>query len=125
MIRDAESHAEEDKKQVELAQTRNGLESLAHSAERAIKDAPDLPAADKSAVEEAVAKAREAAAGDDIEAMKTQTESLATAMQPVMARAQAQAQPKADGDSDGGGDAGGGDDDNVIDAEYEEVGDKK
>ena len=125
MIRDAESHAEEDKKQVELAQTRNGLESLAHSAERAIKDAPDLPAADKSAVEEAVAKAREAAAGDDIEAMKTQTESLATAMQPVMARAQAQAQPQADGDSDSRDDAGGGDDDNVIDAEYEEVGDKK
>ena len=125
MIRDAESHAEEDKKQVELAQTRNGLESLAHSAERAIKDAPDLPAADKSAVEEAVAKAREAAAGDDIEAMKTQTESLATAMQPVMARAQAQAQPKADGDGDSRDGADGGDDDNVIDAEYEEVGDKK
>ena len=80
MIRDAEANADADKKQVELVQARNGLDAGIANLEKQIQDLGDyVPAAEKPAMEEAIAKAKEAVKSDskdDIEAMGKQLDEL-------------------------------------------------
>src|SRR5690606_21686585 len=80
MVKDAEAHASEDKKRRELVETKNHLEALIHGTERSVSEAGDkLPAAVKTDIESAIAAAREAVQGDDLERIKSATQSLAQA----------------------------------------------
>src|SRR5476649_2074367 len=80
MVKDAESHAEEDKKKRELVDTRNQAEGLIHTTERSLSENEGkIPAADKRAIEDAVSDLKEALKGDDAEAIKTKTNTLAQA----------------------------------------------
>ncbi|MDO4551781.1 MAG: molecular chaperone DnaK [Planctomycetia bacterium] len=77
MQRDAEMHAEEDKKKRELVELRNGTESLCFQMEKAIKEnESSVTEADKTAINSAIARAREAAKGEDPEAIKSALDSL-------------------------------------------------
>jgi len=124
MIKEAEAHASEDKKRRELVEAKNHLEALVHATERSIADAGDkLPAGVKSEVESAISSAREAAQSDDLDRVKSATQALAQASlkigEAVYGGAQ---QPGAEAGAAGGaqpsGEAG---EENVVDAEFEEV----
>lgn len=127
MVKDAESHAEEDKKYKDEIEVRNQTDSLAYSTEQTLKDLGDkVPADQKKAAEDAVAEAKKALEGQDIEAIKAAGEKLqevghklaeivysnaqqASAQQPQGGAADAQQKPQ----------------DDVVDADYEVVDDDK
>lgn len=127
MVKDAESHAEEDKKHKDEIEVRNQTDSLAYSTEQTLKDLGDkVPADQKKAAEDAVAEAKKALEGQDIEAIKAAGEKLqefghklaeivysnaqqASAQQPQGGAADAQQKPQ----------------DDVVDADYEVVDDDK
>jgi molecular chaperone DnaK len=116
MVADAESHAEEDQKQRELAEARNLAENAAYQAEKAIEDAGDkVDAATKEEVETAVKDVREVLAGGSLEEINAKTEALNTAMtkasEQIYAAASAE-QASGDGES-----ADSSDDEEVVDAE--------
>ena len=133
LVRDAEAHAEEDKKRKELIETRNQADSLVYGVEKNIKEFGDkVDAAEKAKIEEAIGKVKKALEGDDIEAIKkTQDElmsishKLAEAMYAKTAGGQgAQGGPGGPDAGDGKGGAGqasGKKDDDVVDADFEEV----
>ncbi len=124
MKKDAESHAAEDKKKRELAEARNQADSMCFQMEKLMKEHADkLKDSDKQPLEAAIAKAREAAKGDNVDAIKnaiTELEHASNAMNKVLYEAgnagAAGAQPGA-GDAGASGKQGG--DDDVIDAEFE------
>ncbi len=121
MVKDAESHATEDKKRRELVEARNQAEALAHSAEKSLKDYGDkVSADDRKAIEDALAALKTAAEGDDAGEIKAKSEALAEASmklgQAMYEASQAEA-AQADAKADGGS----GDD--VVDADFEEIDD--
>ena len=107
MVRDAQEHAEEDRKRREEVETRNQAEALAFQGERTLKDLGDkVSAEDRVAVESGITALREALKGSDIEAVSREATSLAEVLQRVSTAAyQASA---AEGAAGGGDDAGGG-----------------
>ncbi|MBW3663292.1 MAG: molecular chaperone DnaK [Actinobacteria bacterium] len=125
MIKDAEAHAEEDRKRREAAEVRNQADALAYQTGKSLKDHGDkLEAAQKAEVEQALTELREALKGDDTDAIKAKMESLATKSQAL-----AQAIYAATGDQGGaaadaaaGGETAGSSDE-VIDAEVVDEGD--
>ncbi len=127
MVKDAEANAEEDKKLRELVDTRNQCDAMIHSVKKSLTEYGDKIAADEKAkIEAAVKDAEEAIKGDDKDAIEAKTQALAQAAQKLgeeMQKAQ-QAQGAAPG-GDAKTDAGKKDDGNVVDAEFEEVKDKK
>ena len=135
MVRDAESHAEEDQKRRELVETRNHAEALIHSTEKTLTEHGDkIDAADKSAIEAQIADLRDALAGEDTDAIKTKMEllgqaamKLGEAMYRAEQEAGAGAQPMDEPPAGPGDDAGPGtgDRDTVVDADFEEVDDDK
>ncbi|MGX7823934.1 molecular chaperone DnaK [Actinokineospora sp. 24-640] len=128
MVRDAESHAEEDKKRREEAEVRNQAETLVYQTEKFVKDNEDkIPGEAKDKVSAAVKEANDALAGTDIAAIKAAIEKLATESQTMGAALYANtgAQAGAEG-ADGGAQAGTSDADDVVDAEIvDEDKDKK
>ncbi|HEX4896403.1 MAG TPA: molecular chaperone DnaK [Solimonas sp.] len=126
MVKDAEAHAEEDKKFGELIAARNQAEGMAHAVEKSLKDLGEQVQADeKKAIEDALAGLREAVKGDDKDAITAKTEALAQASAKLMERVYAQkGAAGAEGAAPGGGESRGGDGD-VVDAEFTEVKDKK
>jgi len=132
MVKDAEAHADEDKKRRALVEARNHADSLIHSTEKTLAEAGDkVPASDKTAAEEAVAALKEAAGQDDVEAIKAKTEALGqVAMKLGEALYKSEAAAAGDGggsdepDASSGGASGGGDE-SVVDADFEEVDDDK
>jgi molecular chaperone DnaK len=139
MVRDAEAHAEEDRKQRESAEVRNQAENLVYQTEKLLKEQGDKVAADKkSAVEKEIEKVREAIKTNESDAMKAAIESLTQTVQTVSADlySQARKQPGAEGAEGSAGPAGepaaGGAEGtgksaegDVVDADYEMVDDKK
>ena len=129
MVREAEEHAEEDRKAREVVDTRNHADSLVHSVRKSLKEMGDkLPADEKDKIEAAIKEVEEAMKGNDAETIKSKTEALATAShkmaEMMYSQAGAQSGPGAEaGPAGDGGSAPGGD--NVVDAEFEEVKDKK
>ncbi|MCW2310072.1 molecular chaperone DnaK [Rhodobium gokarnense] len=121
MVKDAESHAEEDKKRREVADARNHAESLVHSTEKSLAEYGDkVSEADKSAIEAAVAETKSALEGDDAERIKSATQALATAAMKL-GEAMYQAS-QGDEAGDGAGAEGGAEgQDDVVDADFEEV----
>jgi molecular chaperone DnaK len=134
MVRDAEAHAEEDRKFRELADTRNKADGMIHSVEQMLKDLGDKVAGDERAkVESALSDLKSVARGDDRDKIEKKLEALAQASSGLAQQAYAQSGAGAGGPGapDGaagaaGGSAGGSGakDDNVVDAEFEEVKDK-
>ena len=122
MIRDAEAHAEEDRRKREEAEVRNTADTLVYQTETLLKEQGDkVPADDRSKIEEALKRLKDALAGADIEAVRQAHEGLLSASQEFTRRLyqNVQAQQAASGGAPGGGESGGGQasDDEVADAE--------
>jgi molecular chaperone DnaK len=117
MVKDAEAHAEEDRKRREEAEIRNSADSLVYQTEKLLADQGDkIPGGEKTAVEDAMAEVRKALDGDDVEAIKDSTEKLVKASQTVSTKLYEQASAAADGGPSAGG-TDMPDDDDVVDAE--------
>ena len=122
MVSDAESHAEDDRKQRELAEARNVAENAAYAAEKTLADAGDkVEPATKEQVEAAVKDVRATLDSGSLDEVKAKTEALTTAMTEASQQiyAQAQSEAEANGASEDGGatDGGAADDEEVVDAE--------
>ncbi len=128
MIKDAEAHADEDRKFNELITARNQGDQMIHGVEKSLKDlASEVQDDEKKAIESAIAELREALKGSDKDAITAKTEALAAASGKLAERAYAKAGAAAGA---GGAEAGaqaeaGGKDGDVVDAEFTEVKDKK
>ena len=123
MVKDAESHAEEDKKRKDEIEVRNQVDSLAYSTEQTVKDLGEkVPEDQKKAVEEAVAEAKTALDGSDIEAIKKAGEKLTEVGQKLAEIVYADAQAQTAGNN---GAAGNPSEPDVVDADYEVVDDDK
>ncbi|TMH87673.1 MAG: molecular chaperone DnaK [Betaproteobacteria bacterium] len=127
MVKDAEAHAAEDKKQLEIVTSRNQLDSLLHSVQKSLKEYGDkLTAEEKAKIEAAVKDAEEAMKSEDKERIDAKAQALAQAAQKLGEKMYAEAQ-QAQG-AQGGGDAKASkpaDEADVVDAEFTEVKDKK
>ena len=133
MVKEAESHAAEDKKQKEAVDARNAGDSLVYQAEKAIKDLGEK--ADQALVSKtqaAVDKLKEALKGSDIEAIKSATEEARQPLYELSAAAYQQAQQAAGAagaapgaEANAGAQSSASQDDNVVDAEFTEVKDDK
>jgi molecular chaperone DnaK len=135
MVKDAEAHAEEDRKALELVNARNTCEALVHSIRKSLTEHGDkLEAGEKEKIEAALKDVEEALKGEDKTAIEEKTNTLMTASQKLgekmYADMQAQQAAQAAGGGDGGSGSGGGGgeapsskpaDDNVVDAEVKEV----
>jgi molecular chaperone DnaK len=130
MVREAEAHADEDKERRQEIEVKNQADSLAYSVERQLSEHGDkVPAADKSAIEEALKEVREALKGDDVERIKRASDGLTKAshkMAEVLYRAAQEKQaggatPGAGPSSDGKTRTAEGE---VVDAEFEDLGGK-
>jgi molecular chaperone DnaK len=124
MVKDAELNAAEDKKKLEIVQSRNQAEASVHSVKKSLTEHGDkLDAAEKEKIEAAVKEVEEALKGEDKAQIDAKTESLMTAAQKlgemVYANMQAQQAAGAAPSSDAGADKP--HDDNVVDAEVKEV----
>ena len=128
MVKEAEAHAEEDKKRREDAETRNSAEQQAYSIEKLLKDNKDkLPEDVHSEVSEAVNDLKKALEGDDIEPVKTAQEKLNSVAQKVgeaIYQADAASQGAADSASSAGGTTSS-DDEDIVDAEIVDDEDSK
>jgi molecular chaperone DnaK len=130
MMKDAEANAEEDRKQVELVHARNECDHMVHTVRKALSEHGDkIDAAEKGRIEEAIKAAEEALKGNDKDTIVAKTEALAKASQKLGEQMYAQAGAQAGGAGPqagaGGGQQGGKADEDVVDAEFEEVKDKK
>jgi molecular chaperone DnaK len=124
MVRDAEAHAEEDKRFRELADTRNRADSLLHASEKALKDLGDkVSAEDRARVESAVSDLKSVIKGDDKDIIDKKAAALAEASAKVAQQAYASQGPGAapGAEAGPGSPAGGGGKDEVLDAEFEDV----
>lgn len=130
LVRDAEAHAEEDKHRKELIEARNHADSLVYSVEKNVKEFGDkVDGAEKTKIEEAIAKVKKAIEGDDLDTIKkTQDELMNVSHKLAEAMyAKTAGGPGGPGTAGGAGAAGGADqasgkkDDDVVDADFEEV----
>jgi molecular chaperone DnaK len=128
MVKDAEAHAEEDRKLKELIDTRNQAENMIHATEKSVTELGEQVTEDeKKEIESRIADLREVLSGDDKEAIESKLQLLTESSGKLAERAYAQA--SAGADADGGGDSnnsgGKSAGDDVVDAEFEEVKDDK
>ncbi len=124
MVRDAEAHAEEDKKAAELVQARNQADGMIHTTKKSLADYGDkIDAAEKEKIEAAIKAVEEAIQGDDKEKIDSATQELMAASQKIGEMMYADAQQGAAGGAEQAAEQPARDD--VIDAEYSEVKDKK
>lgn len=122
MVQEAEANAESDRKFEELVQTRNQADHLLHSTRKQLEDAGDkLPAEDKTAIEDALKNLDTALKGEDKADIEAKMQALIQVSGKLLEVAQQQAQAAGEGGADGSAKA----DDDVVDAEFEEVKDKK
>jgi molecular chaperone DnaK len=134
MVKDAEAHAAEDRQFRELIETRNRADALIHSVNKALKDLGDKVSSDERAkAEAALSDLKSALSSDDKEVIEKKTEILGQASAAIAQRAYGSGQPGGGapppgGDAGSGGEAPGADgakpEENVVDAEFEEVRDK-
>jgi molecular chaperone DnaK len=132
MVKDAEAHAEDDKKRRELVEAKNQAEGLIHTTERTLKEAGDkIPAGDKQAVEQAITALKGVTGGEDLDDIRAKTETLAQASMKIgeaMYKQQGapggEAGPQADAGTSQSSSSGAGDE-KVVDADFEEVDDNK
>jgi molecular chaperone DnaK len=124
MKKDAELHADEDKKRKAVIEARNHADSMVHMAEKSLKDLGDkVDASTKGNVENEISKVKKAMDSEDAEAIKAATESLTQASHKLAELMYAQASQGGAHGADAGAAGGkkGKDDDDVVDADFEEV----
>ena len=131
LVREAEAHGEEDKKKRELIEARNQADSMAYSAEKNVKEFGDkIDAAEKARIEDAIARVRKAIEGDDINAIKSAQEELTNASHKLAEAMYAKASASQAGAGAGAGAHGGPSgeqpgagkkDEDVVDADFEDV----
>ncbi|NWL86892.1 MULTISPECIES: molecular chaperone DnaK [unclassified Paenibacillus] len=125
MMKDAELHAEEDKKRKELVEAKNAADQLIYSVDKTIKELGDkVDAGEKEKAEAAKEELKKAVESDDVDTIKAATEKLTEIVQQLSVKLYEQAQAQAGADADAG-QAGGAKKDNVVDADYEVVDDDK
>ena len=125
MTKDAELHADEDKKRKELVETRNSADALVHATEKSLKDLGDkVDGATKASVEKEMENLKKVKDGDDLEAIKSAVDALTQASHKLAELMYAQA-AKENPDAAAGAQSGNkpkkDDDDDVVDADFEEV----
>jgi molecular chaperone DnaK len=126
MVSDAESHAEEDRKQRELAEARNLAENAAYQSEKALADAGDkVDAATKEEAEAAIKEVRESIESGSVEEVNAKTEALNTAMTKASEQIYAAAEQEASADGASAEGESADEDDEVVDAEVVDEGDDK
>jgi molecular chaperone DnaK len=119
MVKDAEAHAEDDKKRKAAVEAKNHAEALVHSTEKAVAEhGSKVPDGERRAIETALADLKEALKGDDADAITAKTNALAQVSMKLGEAMYKQAEP-------GGPEAGGTKKDDVVDAEFTEVDDDK
>ncbi len=127
MVKDAESHAEDDKKRRELVEARNNGEALIHSTEKSLSEFGEkIGEGEREGITTAIDALKEALAGEDLETIKSRTNDL---MQASMKLGEAMYQASQEGEGAEAGEAGEGEakakaDEDVIDADFEEVDDE-
>ncbi|MDD3618028.1 MAG: molecular chaperone DnaK [Desulfobulbaceae bacterium] len=129
MKKDAELHSEEDHKRKQLVEAKNNGDSMIHMVEKSLKELGDkVDSETKASVENEIANLKKTMEGDDTEAIKKATESLTQASHKLAELMYAKANkgeqgggPETGGGAAGGGKASGKDDDDVVDADFEEV----
>ncbi len=125
MVKDAEAHAEEDRKFQELVQARNTADALVHATTKTMEDLGDKVSGEERArVEGAVNDLKEALKGDDLAAIEAKTKALADASGDIAQRAYQEAQQKENAGEKSAGEqasTGSGDDADVVDADFDEV----
>jgi len=118
MVRDAEEHAEEDKKARELADARNQAEAIAHGTRKQLDEVGDkVNAEEKSKVENALSELDESIKGEDIEDIQSKIQTVTEVSGPLFAQAAQQGSEPGDSEKSNS--------DDVVDAEFEEVDDDK
>ncbi|MDD7362755.1 MAG: molecular chaperone DnaK [Firmicutes bacterium] len=118
-VREAEAHAEEDKKKKESIEIKNNADSVIYASENALKDVDGkISEDDKKKVEDAIEDLKSVKDTDDLEAIKSKTEALQTAFQSVSEELYKQAQAQGNADQSAGN---ADNDDDVVDADYEVV----
>ena len=134
MVKDAEAHADEDRKARELVEARNQCDHIIHGVKKSLKDhGNELTAEEKSQIEQALKEAEESLKSEDKAAVEARTQALAQASHKLAEKmyAKEQAKQQAQGAESAGAAGGAGaagekkDDGNVVDAEYTEVKDGK
>jgi molecular chaperone DnaK len=132
MVKDAEAHAEEDRKTLELVNARNQAEATVHSVKKSLKEYGDkLEAGEKEKIEAALKDAEGALKSEDKAEIESKAQALAQAAQVLGQKMYAEEQAKQAAQQQGapqaeaGNEAGKKDDGNVVDAEFTEVKDKK
>jgi molecular chaperone DnaK len=134
MVKDAEAHAEEDKKRRDLVEAKNHADGLIHTTEQTLSEAGDkVPESEKAPVQAAIQALKDVVVGDNVDEIKSKTEALAQVAMKLgetMYKAQQDTGSGPQGPGEGrhgpGGDQhGAGHDDNVVDADFEEVDEKK
>jgi molecular chaperone DnaK len=128
MRREAELHADEDRKRRDLIEAKNHADNMVYSAEKTLKDLGEkVPADLKAQVEDAVSKLNAVKDGEDIESIKTATNNLSEVMQKLGEAAYAEAaqtqasSPEAEGEVPSEGQSSDDDDDNVVEGEFKQV----
>jgi molecular chaperone DnaK len=129
MTKDAELHADEDKRRKELVETRNSADALVHATEKSLKDLSEkVDEETKTNVEKEIENVKQVKDGDDVDAIKAAIEALTQASHKLAELMYAQAAKENPDAAAGGGDAGAqpknkkkDDDDDVVDADFEEV----
>ena len=125
MVKDAEAHADDDKKTIELVTARNQADALIHSVKKSLADYGDkIDPDEKSKIEAALKDAEEALKSDSMETIEAKSQALAQVSQKLGEKMYADAQEKAAPEATGQAEAKK-DDGNVVDAEYTEVKDAK
>jgi len=123
MVKEAEQNADADKKKREAVEAKNQGESLIHSTEKSLKDYGDkVTAEEKAAIETAIAELKAVLEGDDADAIKEKSATLAEASMKLGEAMYKQSQAEAEAKAEGGEQPA---DDDVVDAEFEEVKDDK
>jgi molecular chaperone DnaK len=131
LVKDAEAHTEEDKKKKELIEARNQADAMAYSVEKNIKEFGDkISAAEKTRIEEAIAKVKKAIEGDSLSDIASAQEELTNASHKLAEAMYAKSSEPHAGAGAQGGAAGGGEqpasgagkkEDDVVDADFEDV----
>jgi molecular chaperone DnaK len=134
MVKDAEAHAEEDKRRRELVEAKNNADALIHTTERTLNENGEkVPQGEQDAARQAIQALKDALGGDDAGQIKAKTEALAQVSMKIgealyKAQQAEQAGPGDGGSAPGGGSSHGGGpggSDKVVDADFEEVDDQK
>ncbi len=129
MVRDAEAHADEDKKKREAIEARNHADSMVYSTEKSLREFGDkIDAVEKGNIENKIAELKKVMEGEDAEAIKKATDELAQAAHKLAEAMYAQKKPGEEGEATAGAEQTGSSkpkDDTVVDADFEEIKEEK